>query len=82
MFIGASLVAHMVKNPPAMQEGTVKVLVTESCPILCDPMDCSPPGSSVHGIFQAGIPCPSPGDLPNPGIEPGSLELQVDCLTV
>ena len=29
--------------------------VTQLCPILCDPMDCSPPGSSVHGIFQAGI---------------------------
>ena len=28
-------------------------LVAKSCPILCDPMDCSPPGSSVHGIFQA-----------------------------
>ena len=27
--------------------------VTQSCPILCDPMDCSPPGSSVHGVFQA-----------------------------
>ena len=27
--------------------------VTQSCPTLCDPMDCSPPGSSVHGIFQA-----------------------------
>ena len=27
----------------------------QSCPILYDPMDCSPPGSSVHGIFQAGI---------------------------
>ena len=26
-----------------------------SCPILCDPMDCSPPGSSVHGILQARI---------------------------
>ena len=25
------------------------------CPILCDPMDCSPPGSSVHGILQARI---------------------------
>ena len=33
----------------------VKVLVTWSCQILCDPMDCSPPGSSVHGIFQARI---------------------------
>ena len=27
--------------------------VTQSCPTLCDPMDCSPPGSLVHGIFQA-----------------------------
>ena len=27
----------------------------QSCLILCDPMDCSPPGSSVHGIFQARI---------------------------
>ena len=30
-------------------------LVTKSCPTLCDPMDCSPPGSSVHGILQARI---------------------------
>ena len=29
--------------------------VTQSCPTLCDPMDCSLPGSSVHGIFQATI---------------------------
>ena len=27
--------------------------IAQSCPILCDPMDCSLPGSSVHGIFQA-----------------------------
>ena len=31
------------------------LLVTQSCWILCDPMDCSPPGSSVHGILQARI---------------------------
>ena len=31
------------------------MLVVQSCPILCDPMDCSPPGSSVHGISQARI---------------------------
>ena len=30
-------------------------LVAKPCPILCDPMDYCPPGSSVHGIFQAGI---------------------------
>ena len=27
----------------------------QSCPTLCDPMDCSPPGSSVHGIFRARV---------------------------
>ena len=33
----------------------VKVLVTQSCLTLCDPVDCSPPGSSVRGILQARI---------------------------
>ena len=33
----------------------VCVLVTQLCPTLCDPMDCSPPASSVHGILQARI---------------------------
>ena len=33
----------------------MKLLVTQSCPTLCNPMDCSPPGSLVHGIFQARI---------------------------
>ena len=33
----------------------VCVLVTQSCPTLCDPTDCSPPGFSVHGILQARI---------------------------
>ena len=49
----------------------------QSCPTLCDPMDCSPLGSSVHGILQAKIlewvACPSPGNLPNLGTEPVSL---------
>ena len=31
---------------------TIRFSVAQSCPTLCDPMDCSPPGSSVHGIFQ------------------------------
>ena len=31
------------------------MLVTQMCPTVCDPMDCSPPGSSVHGILQAKI---------------------------
>ena len=50
---------------------------TQSCPIIWDPVDYSPPGSSVHGIFlarvQEWLPFPAPGDLPNPGIEPTSL---------
>ena len=33
----------------------VKVLVTQSCLTLCDPVDCSPPGSSVHRILQARV---------------------------
>ena len=32
-----------------------KVEVAQSCPTLCDPMDCSLPGSSVHGIFQTRV---------------------------
>ena len=34
---------------------SLRVLVTQSCPTLCDPMDCSPPGSSILGILQARI---------------------------
>ena len=52
---------------------TLRVRVQTVCLILCDPMDCSPAGSSVHGIFQqeywSGLLFPSPGDLPHPGIE-------------
>ena len=59
--------------------------VAQSCQALCDPMDYSPPGSSVHGILQARIlewvTIPSPGDLPNPGIKPGPPALQVDSLS-
>ena len=59
--------------------------VAQSCPTLCDPMECRPPGPSIHGIFQqeywGGLPCPAPGDLPNPGIESMSPALQVDSLS-
>ena len=44
---------------------------------LCDSVDCSPPGPSVHRIFQARtlewVSIPTPGDLPDPGIKPSSL---------
>ena len=51
-------------------------LVIQPCPTLYDHLDCSLPGSSVHGILQARIlewvTMTSPRDLPNPGIEPTS----------
>ena len=46
-------------------------------------MDCHLPGPSVRGILQAGIlelPFPSPGHLPNPGVEPRAPASQVDSL--
>ena len=47
----------------------------ELCLTLCDPMDYSPPGFSVQAIFRqeywSGLPCPPPGDLPDPGIGQG-----------
>ena len=56
-----------------------------SCvPLLCDPMDCSPPGSSDHGFsrqeYWSGLPVPSPGDPSYPELRPGSPALQVDSL--
>ena len=61
----------------------VKTKVAQSCVTLWDPIDCSPPGSSVHGVLEARILewlFPSPGDLPKPGIEPRSPALQMDSL--
>ena len=59
-------------------------LVIQSCLFLCDPMDYNLPGFFVHGNSSGkntgGLACPSPGDLPNPGIEPRSSALQVDSL--
>ena len=63
------------------------VLVSQSCPTLCNRRDYSPPGSSVHRDSPgkdtgelSGLPFPSPGDLPNSGIEPTSPALQTDSL--
>ena len=59
----------------------VKVLVTQSSAALCDPIDYSPPGSSVHGILQArilewvAIPCSRGSSQPRDGI-------QVSCIAV
>ena len=46
-------------------------LCAQSCLTLCDPMDCSPPGSSVQEYWN-GLPFPSPGDLLDLGIKPTS----------
>ena len=61
----------------------------QSCLTPCDRMDCSLPGSPIHGILQAKIlersPCPPLGDLPDPGTEPMSLAspaLQVGSLPI
>ena len=57
----------------------------QSCLTLCDPIDGSPPGSPIPGIsrqeYWSGLPFPSPEDLPDPGIKPGSPALQADSFT-
>ena len=54
----------------------MKVKVTQSCLTLCGPLDCSPPGSSVHGILQARIlewvSSLTPGDLPTQAVMPSN----------
>ena len=59
------------------------MLVAQSCPTLCDPMDCGPPGSS-HGILQARVlewaAMPSSRGSSLSKVEPTSLALQVDSL--
>ena len=60
--------------------------IAQSCLTLCNPKDCSPPGSSIHGdspgknTGEGCHACPPQGDLPNPGTEPRSPALQVDSL--
>ena len=54
----------------------MKVIVVQSCPTLCNPMDMGFPRQE----YWSGLSFPSPGDLPNSGIEPGSPALQADSL--
>ena len=60
------------------------VLVSQSCPTLCDPVDyvCQAPLSMefFRQEYWNGLPFPSPGYLPNPGIEPSSPALQAGSL--
>ena len=60
----------------------MSVLVTKSCPTLGDPMDCIAARQAPLSMefsrqeYWSWVPFPSPGDLPDPGIEPGSPALQ------
>ena len=59
----------------------------QSCPTLCNPMDCRLPYQAPLSMgfsrqeYWSGLPFSSPGDLPNPGIEPGIPALEADALT-
>ena len=57
-------------------------LLTQSCLSLCDLMDCIPPLSMEFSRTEhwSGLPFPSPGDILDPGNEPGSPALQADSL--
>ena len=55
----------------------MNITIKISCPTLCDPMDYT-----IHGMLQARILFPSPGDLPNPGIKPRSPIFQVDSFAI
>ena len=72
------LLGNKVKSPALEKECESEV--AQSCPTLCNPMDCSLPGSSIHGVFQASITRMGcrfllQGKLPDPGIKPKSPAL-------
>ena len=55
--------------------------VTQSCPTLCDPMDWTIQAMEFSRLeYWSGQSIPSPVNLPDPGIKPGSPALQVDSL--
>ena len=68
----------------SIKEKKEKVLFAQACLTLWVPMDCSPPSPSIYGIsrqeYWGGLPFPSPGHLPNPGIKPMSPALQANSL--
>ena len=75
-----SLVASPRVPAVVLQHCTFQVAVLSpfhSCPTLCGPVDCSPPGSSSTGFsrqeYRSGSPCSPPGDLPDTEIQPTSL---------
>ena len=80
---------HLLNARQALRGSTIHlcgcVLVAQSCPILCNPMDHIAHQVPLSmGFFRpeycSGLPFPSAGDLPNPGTEPGSPALPADSL--
>ena len=79
---GAPLLSHIIGEAGQVCLYFPNKLLTsmrvqaQVCPTLYDPVDCSAPGSSVHGISRqehwSGLPFPPLGDLPDPGIKPPS----------
>ena len=47
--------SELIDSPLLMCYAAAAAKLLQSCPTLCDPMDCSPPGFSIHGIFQARV---------------------------
>ena len=76
LFFTSFFVLH---SSPSSPPACMQAKSLQSCPTLCDPMDCNPPGSSVHGILQARIlewvAIPFSRNLPNPGIKAWSPAL-------
>ena len=69
-YLTPSGVNHLYSNSSLNSWEVVLCSVAQLCLTLCNPTDCSPPGSSVHED--------SPGDRPNPGIQPRSPAVHVD----
>ena len=65
---------NLIFPTPPKNIGMIMCSVVQLCPTLWGLMDCGLPSFSAHGIFQTriywwGVPFPTPGDLPNPGLE-------------
>ena len=74
----------MKKERPRKPKSRYGVLVTQLCPALANPWTVACQAPLSMGFFRqeywSGFPFPSPGDPPDPGIEPGSPALQADSL--
>ena len=70
----------VIKYNKLVWERLYTVKVAQSCPTLCDSVDCKSMEFS-RPEYWSGEPFPSPGDLPNPRIEPRSPALRTDALT-